>query len=235
VQRVCSQYLSGSSAATAAIKPAATTLLKYDAACRSVAEAKAVDEVKDVRDKAIAMQLYARQAKNKSLEADAAEIRERAEYRLGELLAVQRSAGLLNPGTRLIGGGDGAGGSVRNPPADLPTLRDLGINKVRANKARKASSLLKETFEAVTMAQQIWLTRGYSRSGIANRLKTNKRQTFKTRDGSYARLVTDHTAHLPICPPQTRLARSRMPLSQTRHIHTYLTCLGILPVMHRSG
>jgi hypothetical protein len=76
VQRVCSQYLSGSSAAAAAIKPAVTTLLKCDAACRSLAEAKSVDEVKDVRDKAMAMQLYAQHAKNKSLEADAAEIRE---------------------------------------------------------------------------------------------------------------------------------------------------------------
>ena len=121
--------------------------MKYDAACRAVAEAKSVDEVKTIRDKAVAMQVYAEQAKNKSLEADAAEIRERAEYRLGEMLGAQRSAGLLNPGTRLIGGGDGAGGSVINPPADLPTLKQLGIAKALANKARKALALPKETFE----------------------------------------------------------------------------------------
>ena len=90
-----------------------TGLPLYDAACRALAEAKSVDEVKDVRDQASAIQLYARQARDKCLEADAAEIRERAEYRLGEMLAAQREAGLLNPGTRLVGGGDGAGGFVK--------------------------------------------------------------------------------------------------------------------------
>jgi hypothetical protein len=126
----------------------APTLLRYNAACRAIAEAKSVDEVKTIRDKAVAMQVYAEQAKNKSLEADAAEIRERAEYRLGEMLAAQHNAGLLNPGTRLIGGGNGAGGSVRNPPAGLPTLKELGIGKALANKARKAFSLRKDIFEA---------------------------------------------------------------------------------------
>jgi DNA modification methylase len=125
----------------------ATTLLRYNAACRAIAEAKSVDEVKTIRDKAVAMRVYAEQAKNKSLEADAAEIRERAEHRLGEMLAAQRSAGLLNPGTRLIGGGNGAGGSVRNPPAGLPTLKQLGIAKALANNSRKAWALPKETFE----------------------------------------------------------------------------------------
>ena len=76
--------------------------------------------------------------------ADAAEIRERAEYRLGEMLAARREAGLLNRGTRLLGGGDGAGGFVIDPPAELPTLREFGIGKVLANKARKASALAKD-------------------------------------------------------------------------------------------
>jgi DNA methylase len=126
---------------------AGTGLRLYDSACRAVAEAKSVDEVKNIRDQAMAVQLYAEQAKNKSLEADAAEIRERAEYRLGEMLAAQREAGLLNPGTRLIGGGDGAGGFVINPPAELPTLKELGIGKALANKARKLFALPEATFE----------------------------------------------------------------------------------------
>ncbi|TPN69767.1 hypothetical protein FJ980_32865, partial [Mesorhizobium sp. B1-1-5] len=67
-----------------------SALVRYDAAVRALAEAKSVDEVKDLRDKAEAMRAYARQAKNKDLEADAAEIRIRAERRLGELIAEMR-------------------------------------------------------------------------------------------------------------------------------------------------
>lgn len=60
-------------------------LVKYDAACRAIAEATRVDDVKVFKDKAVAMQAYARQIKNPQLEADAWVIRKRAEDKLGEL------------------------------------------------------------------------------------------------------------------------------------------------------
>jgi hypothetical protein len=55
------------------------------ARCRAIAEAHAVDEVKDIRDKALAIQMYARQAQNTEAERQACDIRLRAERRCGEL------------------------------------------------------------------------------------------------------------------------------------------------------
>ena len=75
------------------------SLVRYYAARRAVAEAKAVDEVKEIRNAAIAMAAYARQAKDRGMEADAAEIRMRATRRLGEMLDQQKkTVGLAKGG-----------------------------------------------------------------------------------------------------------------------------------------
>jgi hypothetical protein len=70
-------------------RPAPTAvLLRLEAACRALAEARSLPEVKEVRDQAAAITRYLRQQRY-GLEAQnqAAELKLRAERRLGELLA----------------------------------------------------------------------------------------------------------------------------------------------------
>lgn len=61
-------------------------LVRYDAMCYAIAECHRIDEVKDMRDKAVALELYAKQIKNTDAERKACEVRLRAEIRTGELL-----------------------------------------------------------------------------------------------------------------------------------------------------
>jgi FtsZ-binding cell division protein ZapB len=120
----------------------ATALTHYDAACKALAEAVAVDEVQDIRAKAEAVRAYAKQAKNRQMEVDAAEIRIRAERRLGELMAAQgetigKATGHLRRGLEL------------NPrePTDPPTLAEAGIDKNLAHRARTYAAVPKDQFE----------------------------------------------------------------------------------------
>lgn len=125
-------------------------LARYDAACRAVAEAKSVDEVKEFRNEAEAMRAYAKQAKNKQLETDAAEIRIRAERRIGELMAAQREAGFMATGTQgQLNGRDISGGFVSNPPDAAPTLAEVGIDKNLADRARKLAAIPETEFDGI--------------------------------------------------------------------------------------
>jgi N6-adenosine-specific RNA methylase IME4 len=116
------------------------SLMKYDAACRAVAEAHRIDEVKDIRDKAVALAAYAKQAKDGGLIAHATAIRKRAERRLGELMEDDRRCGKLAKGTR---GSKIKGARV----ASGPTLADQGVDKHLADRARKAAAMPEAKFE----------------------------------------------------------------------------------------
>jgi hypothetical protein len=95
-----------------------------------------VPQVKDFRDQAEAMRAYARQAKNRQLETDAAEIRIRAERRIGELMAAQReTVGMASGGEH--GGRASKDGFRENPSNARPTLAEAGIDKNLADRARK--------------------------------------------------------------------------------------------------
>jgi len=64
----------------------APALALYNRMCMAIAECVRVDEAKDIRDKALALEAYYRQARNLDAEREAANVRLRAERRVGELL-----------------------------------------------------------------------------------------------------------------------------------------------------
>lgn len=68
------------------VSAASNGLALYDRMCTAIAECVRVDEAKDIRDKALALEAYYRQARNLNAEREAANVRLRAERRVGELL-----------------------------------------------------------------------------------------------------------------------------------------------------
>ena len=125
-----------------------TRLVPYDICCRALAEAVAVDDVKDIHDQAAAMAEYARRAKNHKAEADAVAIRMRAARRLGQLMQAQKeSVGLATGGEH--GGRRRIDGSRADPSILRPTLAMQGIDKHLAHHARTLGALSDSDFETV--------------------------------------------------------------------------------------
>jgi N6-adenosine-specific RNA methylase IME4 len=133
--------------------PKPNSLVRYNAARRALAEAHRVDEVKTIRDTAVAMQAYAKQANDTTLIKQATEIRMRAERRAGELLIE-----MAKRKERDSGRGN------RNPALKsqkaTPKLSDLGITKTQSSRWQELAELDDDNFE--TKVEQA-STRAYDR------------------------------------------------------------------------
>lgn len=122
-------------------------LAKYDVACRALAEASRIDEVKSIRDKAIAMEVYAKLARDAVLIANATAIKKRAERRLGELMEDDRRAGKLAKGAKGNPRGRGAKIVRVSEKPTQQTLANQGIDKNLADRARKSAAMPAAKFE----------------------------------------------------------------------------------------
>lgn len=119
---------------------ASTDLVLYSDARRALGKLHRIDEVKRIRDKARAMQVYAQQAKDRTLIEQATDVRMRAEIRAGELLrAMEKNKGAV----------PGKTGAKGKPVLDArPKLADLGVTKSQSSRWQKLAALPEQDREA---------------------------------------------------------------------------------------
>jgi N6-adenosine-specific RNA methylase IME4 len=108
---------------------------KYTAARKALAACVKVDEVKSFRNKALAMEVYAFQAKDRDLIAESTEIKMRATRRIGELMEEMKKAGQRAKVGRPKKG------------AASPKLKEQNIDKDLAKIARKLAVIPAKEFE----------------------------------------------------------------------------------------
>jgi hypothetical protein len=118
-------------------------LTNYEAMCRAIDVVHSVDEAKDIRDKAIALQAYAREANNFDAERKCREIRIRAERKVGELLRnTSRNTGTAGLGRPPLGPrGD------RGPKDETPTLASYGLTYDQSSRFQRLAEVPADIFE----------------------------------------------------------------------------------------
>ena len=118
------------------------TLPKYEAAKVLLREAHRADEAKAIRDRAVALAAYARQAKDGEMVRWATEIKIRAELRVGQLLIEAKKTG-----QRQTPGGDRKSSSSLHEDDPVPTLADLGISHDQSSQWQGLARLDERIFE----------------------------------------------------------------------------------------
>ena len=113
-------------------------LVRYEAAKQAIAEYKTVDEVKDFRNKALAIEAYAKQANDLDLERDAAIARVRAERKCGELLSETEKA----KGNQHINSAQSS-----HATEQPKTLAEMGVTKDQSSKWQQLARVPDKEFE----------------------------------------------------------------------------------------
>jgi hypothetical protein len=143
---------------------AASGLSIYERMCFAIAECVAVDEAKDIRDKAAALEAYYRQARNLDAEREAANVRLRAERRVGELLKELDRAETPNPSG--IGGKSNKVVTSTDATQQSPyaaALKGHGMSRQTASRYQALATIPKETFERALSAPEKPTTAGVLR------------------------------------------------------------------------
>jgi len=167
------------------VAPLDQPLALYETARRALAEATRVDEVLQVRNESAWLGLYAKQAKDREMMANATELRARAERRLGEMMAAGAAAGQIAVGNPNLNG-------VNNTPFDRVKLEDAGIDKNLAKAARKSASISERAFEMAVSGMREKIAAGGARVVVdpTASLKAETRRTERLAKMASACLPT---------------------------------------------
>jgi hypothetical protein len=117
--------------------------VRYAQMCQAIMECLRVDEVTKIRNKVLALEVYARQAKNTDAERQACEIRLRAERRAGVLLRDLAEADMRASGPR-----EGVPGPGRGKAPSSTTLSELGVTRDQSSKWQRLAQIPEPEFEA---------------------------------------------------------------------------------------
>ena len=137
-------------------------LIRFDAMGTAIQACHSVDEVKDIRDKAMALEAYAKQAMNTDAERKACEIRLRAERKAGSMLAEKER-----------GAGPGRGKKNVQPEPSLykQAKQDAGISDTQAKRWQKLANVKESEFESALKDKKMPST-----TGIIKKANNNSNQ-----------------------------------------------------------
>lgn len=113
-----------------------TGLVRYDAARKALQAAHSIDEVKEIRARAEAMRLYAKQAQDHDMALWAAEIKLRAERKAGEIIPEMQKNGEL-----------AKRGQPRKENLHVASLSDHDIDHTQSARWQMEAAISDERFE----------------------------------------------------------------------------------------
>lgn len=160
-------------------------------ASRALCEARTVDEVKDIRDKAEAVKAYARKAKlGQSILIEASMIKVSAERKLGSILS-ETDRATAAPGNQFTG-------KQQPAPESPPTLESLGITKSDSSRLQQIASLPEQLFQGY-LAETAEAKREPTTAGLLRLVKQQSK-------GSHSRPKQPAAPTLPNAAPAKAVA-----------------------------
>lgn len=211
-----------------------TALVLYENARSALAEARRIDEVKDIRDKAEAMRAYGRMANDTQLEMDAADLRLRAERRLGIMLEEEKRAGRLRTGPA-----HKADIGTKSEPIARVTLDDIGVDKKLSARAQRVGGIAEQAFEAMVARTRQRIAEGAGKVSLdlinqEKKAKAKAEHAARTYEGCDVDDLADLVAQgrkfkaILIDPPWKFIARSDK--GEGRSAGEHYTTTGLDPI-----